>query len=326
MPASSQPVLPSTGFDRFQTSSNGAGAAPVPSRIVPVNRTLAQCRSPSVTTSSTSAARVTTSVADACVPAVLVAHHFELHFGRQQVAERLAVTGVVGGLQADELQLCVPGETLGVEPRGERLCRSLALPRQRTPAPARSAARRPIPALRISRKWRARRRGRAPRRRPAAASAPRRASSMRTRNTPPITSSASSRKLPRPSGSPKCDSSAASPRPAARPAIGPSQREAPEAAGAAAAAGLAGSVAPGVAGMTGCEAAAGGVAAGGADARGATLGRCAPKLLPPLNPCGGRVVDHQCRHGEQRRWQGFPYVSFAFSSSRVRRANRVQKR
>ena len=86
-----------------------------------------------------------------------------------------------------------------------------------------------------------------------------------------------------PSGRPKCDSSAASPRPAAMPAIGPSQRETPDgaAAGVAGMAGFAGSVAPGVAGMTGCDAAAGGVVAGGADARGAMLGRCAPKLLPP---------------------------------------------
>ncbi len=60
----------------------------------------------------------------------------------------------------------------------------------------------------------------------------RRDSSMRTRNTPPTTSSASSRKLANPSDRPKCDSSAASPRPAARPAIGPSQRDAPAAAGA----------------------------------------------------------------------------------------------
>ncbi len=60
------------------------------------------------------------------------------------------------------------------------------------------------------------------------------------------------------------------------PAIGPSQREAPDGAAAAGMAGFAGSVAPGVAGMTGCEAAAGGVVAGGADARGAMLGRCAP--------------------------------------------------
>jgi hypothetical protein len=57
-------------------------------------------------------------------------------------------------------------------------------------------------------------------------------------------------------------------------------------AGAAAAADFAGSVAPGVAGITGCDAAPDGAAADGAPAvggadGGATLWRCAPRLLPP---------------------------------------------
>ena len=62
--------------------------------------------------------------------------------------------------------------------------------------------------------------------------------------------------------------------PAAMPAIGPSHRDAPETAGDVGAAGF--TVAPGVAGITGCDAApegveADGVDAGGVDARGATL-------------------------------------------------------
>jgi hypothetical protein len=67
------------------------------------------------------------------------------------------------------------------------------------------------------------------------------------------------------------------------PAIGPSQREAPTApaAGVAGMAGFAGSVAPGVAGMTGCEARPAASLRAAPTARGAMLGRCAPKLLPP---------------------------------------------
>src|SRR6266446_3148849 len=66
MPASSQPLEPSAGLTRFQTSWNPSGAAPGASRSVPEKRTLAQCRSfpcwPSVVTSSRSASSDTTSV------------------------------------------------------------------------------------------------------------------------------------------------------------------------------------------------------------------------------------------------------------------------
>ncbi len=65
------------------------------------------------------------------------------------------------------------------------------------------------------------------------------------------------------------------------PAIGPSQRDAPDGAGAAGVTGLAGSVAPGCAGITGCDAAPVADDAGGTAERGAMLGRWTPRLRPP---------------------------------------------
>ena len=107
--------------------------------------------------------------------------------------------------------------------------------------------------------------------------APRRAIYIRNRKMPPTTTSPMSSRLPKPSDKPKCDSSAARPRPAAMPAIGPSQREAPDGAAAGVGAVLAGDV-----GVAGCAAALfAGAAAGGVDFEGATLCRCAPKLRPP---------------------------------------------
>ena len=48
IPASSQPLEPSAGLTRFQTSENPSGAAPGASRTWPEKRTLAQCSAPSV--------------------------------------------------------------------------------------------------------------------------------------------------------------------------------------------------------------------------------------------------------------------------------------
>ncbi len=42
IPASTQPVLPLSGFDIFHTSENGSAAAPGAERIWPVNFTLAR--------------------------------------------------------------------------------------------------------------------------------------------------------------------------------------------------------------------------------------------------------------------------------------------
>ena len=115
---------------------------------------------------------------------------------------------------------------------------------------------------------------------------------MRTTNTPATARSASSRKLPMPSGSPKCDNSAASPRPAAMPAIGPSHLDIPDAAGAAGTAGLAGSAAPGCAGITGC--AAGPVVAAGGRGASLPLHADAAAAAQPLG--GGEVTDGEgCR-------------------------------
>src|SRR6266852_3509749 len=66
IPASSQPEAPFTGFRRCQISSNGSAGALASSRIEPENRTLAQCSSPSVTSSKRAAFNVTTSVC--CTP------------------------------------------------------------------------------------------------------------------------------------------------------------------------------------------------------------------------------------------------------------------
>src|SRR5450432_4005673 len=89
---------------------------------------------------------------------------------------------------------------------------------------------------------------------------------------------------PKPSDNPRCDISAASPSPAAMPAIGPSQRDMPEGAGAGAAVGAFGAAADaGAAGWAGdgvdCEAELPAGATGAAFC-GAML-RCAPKLPPP---------------------------------------------
>src|SRR5882672_11921562 len=82
----------------------------------------------------------------------------------------------------------------------------------------------------------------------------------RTSTIAPTTRNPISNRLPRLSDRPRCENSAARPRPAAMPAIGPSQRDvrdaapvapAAAAAGAAAAAVGAAAVAPGLAGMTG---------------------------------------------------------------------------
>src|SRR3954471_5673401 len=62
MPASSQPLEPSAGLTRFQISSKPSGAFPGASRTMPEKRTLAQCWSRSVASSSRSASTVTTSV------------------------------------------------------------------------------------------------------------------------------------------------------------------------------------------------------------------------------------------------------------------------
>src|SRR5450432_33173 len=102
-----------------------------------------------------------------------------------------------------------------------------------------------------------------------------RADSRRPRNIlirkrAPNTSSATMRMFAKPSDNPKCESNAASPMPAARPASGPIQRDAPEAAGAAALGGIA------CDGATGPEGATLGVLAGGGVAW-----RCAPRLRPP---------------------------------------------
>src|SRR5204863_1641871 len=62
MPASSQPLEPSAGLTRFHTSSNSTGSVPGASRTMPEKRTLAQCSSCSVASSSRSAFNATTSV------------------------------------------------------------------------------------------------------------------------------------------------------------------------------------------------------------------------------------------------------------------------
>src|SRR6266403_2248115 len=86
--------------------------------------------------------------------------------------------------------------------------------------------------------------------------------------------------------------SAASPRPAAMPAMGPSQREAPDGAAAGEDAVPAAGVVAGEAGVVGCaEALLAGAAAGGADFDGVTLWRCAPKLRPPpIRPASARSL------------------------------------
>ena len=98
------------------------------------------------------------------------------------------------------------------------------------------------------------------------------------------------------------------------PAIGPSQRDIPDGAAAAAAtAGLAGSAAPGCAGITGCAAAFGAVAGA---ACGATLWRCAPRLPPPPS----RLASASVAEGERdRRGQcGEHHDSRTFSWSFLR--------
>src|SRR5437016_5604156 len=70
MPASSQPLEPSAGLTRFQTSSKPTGAVPGVSRTMPEKRTLAQCLLFSVATSSRSALSATTSVCCAAEPRV----------------------------------------------------------------------------------------------------------------------------------------------------------------------------------------------------------------------------------------------------------------
>ena len=84
----------------------------------------------------------------------------------------------------------------------------------------------------------------------------------RTSMIAPITSNPTSSRLPNDSESPRCDISAARPSPAAMPAIGPSQRDMPDGAGAAGEAARA-AAAAGCAGITGSDAAPG---------RGAALG------------------------------------------------------
>ena len=79
------------------------------------------------------------------------------------------------------------------------------------------------------------------------------------------------RMLAKPSDNPKCDSNAARPIPAARPAIGPSQREAPEAGGTA----LGGMACPGE--------------TLGALAGGGVAWRWAPRLRPPPNRLASAV-------------------------------------
>src|SRR5882672_5798991 len=62
MPARSQPLEPSAGLTRFHTSSKPTGSVPGVSRTMPEKRTLAQCWSRSVASSSRSAFSATTSV------------------------------------------------------------------------------------------------------------------------------------------------------------------------------------------------------------------------------------------------------------------------
>jgi len=114
----------------------------------------------------------------------------------------------------------------------------------------------------------------------------RRPRNIRSTKMPAKTTSPSSSIVPNPSDNPRCDINAASPSPAAMPAIGPSQRV-PDGAGAGVAAGGAlGALAE--AGAAGCD--VGGddgeaaLLAGAAGAGAAFCGemlRCAPKLPPP---------------------------------------------
>src|SRR5207249_1164240 len=76
IPASNQPEEPFTGLRMCQISSNGSAGALASSRIEPENRTLAQCSSPSVTTSRSAAFRVTTSVC--CAPECPAASSFSV--------------------------------------------------------------------------------------------------------------------------------------------------------------------------------------------------------------------------------------------------------
>ena len=213
-------------------------ATPPPSRSLPVNRTLAQWRSPSVATSSTSASRLTTSVAGRG-PASRSRTTSEYISGVS--TSRSAARSPASCAACSAMNCCFAccAKPAASKPGGNDLPAPGVTPP--CPARARSAARRPIPESATCRTRASCLRGRLRHRREAPAAA-RRANSMRTRNTTPTASSASRRKVPRPSGSPKCDSSAASPRPAAMPAIGPSQRDMPDGAGAAVAgiAGLAG--------------------------------------------------------------------------------------
>src|ERR1019366_7154460 len=84
-------------------------------------------------------------------------------------------------------------------------------------------------------------------------------------------------RLPNPSDIPKCDINAARPRPAAIPAIGPSQRDAPDGAGVGAAPGAA-FAAPAATGVDGCGCVAAlpaGVVGAGAGRDGVMLSRWA---------------------------------------------------
>ena len=102
---------------------------------------------------------------------------------------------------------------------------------------------------------------------PTGRAAERGARNRRTSRMPPSATKPTSNRLPNDSDSPRCDINAASPSPAAIPAIGPSQRDMPDGAGATGAGGVAarGAAALGCAGITGSDAAPLAAGALGAD-------------------------------------------------------------
>ena len=181
MPASSQPDEPSTGFDRFQTSSSGFGSARRPRARVPVKRTLAQCCAASVVTSSTSASSATTSVG-------LVLRRAR----RARARSRPTISGVITSASA----LRSPASYAACS-RG-----TAASPARRKPAASKPGGQRPAKRRRRRRRLRRQQDGLdAPPARPSArraaparpapayciggAAARARASSIRTTNTPP---------------------------------------------------------------------------------------------------------------------------------------------
>ena len=223
IPATDPAAAAIDGLTRCQTSSKGCGGAlqvQVLSRIMPWKRTLAICRAGSLTTSSSSASNAATSVVCAAAVATRkIDADLGKHLRRREFANVIEVAGIVGRLQAEEIELGHAQKPFLIESGGDYalrpdVCR--AAPR---------TAQRPVRKIASLRRAHARTANtrvlhrlaqRAEIRRGACARHPEHEAAA-ARPAACISMSAM------PSPRPKCESRAASPMPAASPASGPIQ-------------------------------------------------------------------------------------------------------